>query len=141
MIISEQLKHFPWITYPHEDVEGAVALAAAAMTVATMHSRPLLSATTARSALPGPASSGIARSSTTQASALALKRFALAAAGDPAASHAAPAPAATTSGTNTNAKANATTTDPTVIVTRAMASPAAVGLNPKQSPGQAPQLY
>jgi hypothetical protein len=127
-------------TYPREDMEAAVALAAAATTVATTHSLPRLSAIIAHSALPVPARSGTARSSTTQSSALALKRFALATAGDPAASHAAPAPATTTLGTNTNAKANATTTDTTTIVTRAMASPAAVGRNPKQSPALAPQL-
>jgi hypothetical protein len=120
-------------TYPHEDVEAAVALAAAATTVATTHSRPCLSTTTARYTLPGPTRSGTARSSTTQSSALALKRFALADAGDPAVSHA--ARATTTLGTNTNVKANATTTD-----TTAMASPAAVGRNPKQIPAPAPQL-
>jgi hypothetical protein len=127
-------------TYPHEDVEAAVALAAAATTVAITHSRPRLSATTARSALPGPARCGTAHYSTTQSSALALKRFALAASGDPAASHAYPAPATTTSGTNTNAKADATTTDTTAIATHAMDSPVSVGRNPKQSLALAPQL-
>jgi hypothetical protein len=127
-------------TYPHEDVEAAVALAAAAMTVVTTHSHPHLSATTARYALPGPARSGTTHSSTTQSSALALKRFALAAAPDPAASHAAPHPATTTSGTNTNANANSTTSDTTTIITRAMASPATVGRNPKQIPALEPQL-
>jgi hypothetical protein len=86
------------------------------------------------------ARSGTARSIITQSSALALKRFTLAAAGDPDASHAAPDTATTTSGTNTNAKSNATTTDTTTIVTHAMASPAAVGRNPKQSPALSPQL-
>jgi hypothetical protein len=127
-------------TYPHEDVESAVALAAAATTVVTTHPHPRLSATTTRPALPGPARSGTTRSSTTQSSALALKWLALAADGNPAASHADHAPATKISVTNTNTNANATTTDTTAIVTRAMASPAAVGRNLKQSPALAPQL-
>jgi hypothetical protein len=43
---------------------------------------------------------------------LALKRFDLAAASDPSASHVSPAPGTTASGTNTNAKENATLTRP-----------------------------
>jgi hypothetical protein len=125
-------------TYPHKDVETDAALATAVTTVATTHSRPRMSATTARSA-----PTGTARSSdigTTQSSVLALKKIALAAAGDPAASHVAPAPGTTSSGTNMNAKSSATLTEMTVIITRAMASPADVGPNPKQSPAISSRL-
>jgi hypothetical protein len=130
-------------TYPHEDVEAAVALATAATTVATTHSRPRMSATTARSAPTGTTQSsatGTARSSATgtdRSSALALKRFTLAAAGDPSASHASPDTATTASGTNMNAKKSATTTETTIIVNCAMACPAVVGPNLKHSPALA----
>jgi hypothetical protein len=72
---------------------------------------------------------------------LALKKITLAAAGVPASSHVDPALAKTASGNNTNAKKSATTTEMTAIITRAMACPAAVGLNLKHIPALALPLY
>jgi hypothetical protein len=81
-------------------VEPAVALA---ITIATTHSCPHI-----------PAPTGTARSS-----AAALKRFDLAAAGNPAVSHADPAPGTAASGNNMDAKLKATKTSMTTIITRA----------------------